>query len=460
MDIFRTKPAKFESTPSKLIHCLTGIDLIFIGIGGIIGAGVFVITGVAAATLAGPGISLSFALASIACLFTAFSYAELASSLGGSGGAYGYAYASMGEILAWIIGWILILEYIMTSSVVAIGWSGYIHNVFEAMHISLPPLLLKSPLEGGIVNLPAIIIILILGSILTLGVKKSARFNEIAVIIKFLTIVAFIGVGITNVKISNWTPYMPFGFKGVMAGAGLVFFAFVGFDIVSTAAEETKNPKKDLPIGIIGSLVISTIIYIILALVLTGMTSYTNLNVKSPIAHTLLQLGHPITASLIGVGAIAGLTTVILISIYALSRIFYAIARDGLLPRYFAKLHEETETPIRIIVIMSIICAILAGFTTMGSAAEIVNLGALSAFISVCFGTIVLRITKPNMPRPFRMPFGVLFPTLGIISCAYLMTHTSWVSWGEFVLWILFGIVIYFLYGIKHSKLAKKSKAN
>lgn len=460
MGIFRTKPAKFESTPSKLIHCLTGIDLIFIGIGGIIGAGVFVITGVAAATLAGPAISLSYAIAGLVCLFTAFAYAELASSIGGSGGAYGYAYASMGEMIAWVIGWILLLDYFMAISVVAIGWSSYIQDALSAINISLPNILIKNPQEGGLVNLPAVFIILLLGSILTLGVKKTARFNEAAVIIKFVTIAVFIAVGFSHIKTANWVPYMPFGLTGVMGGAALVFFAFVGFDIVATAAEETRDPRHDLPIGIIGSLVICTIIYIVIALVLTGITHYSDLNVKSPIANTLLNLGHPISAGLIAVGAIAGLTSVILISIYALSRITYAIARDGLLPRYFAKLDHHTETPVRIIVIISILSSLLAGFTPIANAAELVNMGALAAFLSVCVCVIVLKITKPNMPRPFRSPFTPLFPLLGIIAIGYLMSHTPLLSWILFLSWIAVGIAIYFMYGYSHSILAKKHKSS
>ncbi len=453
MNIFRTKIPLYSPSHFALKRCLSAFDLTLLGIGAIIGAGIFVLTGIAAATKAGPAIVLSFTLAGIACSFAALSYAELAASIGGSGSAYSYAYAGLGEIVAWIIGWGLILEYGIGACAVAIGWSGYVNDALLSIGWSIPPQLLKSYGEGGFINLPAMLIILLLSGLLMLGVKQSARFNMIIVFIKLSVIAIFIFTAIKEVRPVNWKPFMPFGWQGVVEGAALVFFAFIGFDAVSTAAEEARDPQKDLSRGIIGSLMICTIIYILVSGLLTGIVSYTHLNTQSPVAQTILNLGYKITADIIALGAIAGLTSVMLIFIYGLTRVFYSMSRDGLLPVSFSTVHPKTHTPIRVIFFSGTVMSLIAGFFSMQAVAELVNIGTLAAFIMVCISAIFLRYTKPNLPRPFKTPFSPLIPLLGVISCGYLMISLPWITWFRFIIWMIIGIVIYFVYGYSHSKL-------
>ncbi len=450
--LFRSKSTQ-PMTETKLRRCLSAFELTLLGIGGIIGAGIFVLTGIAAATKAGPAVSISFVIAGLACSFAALSYAEMASSIGGSGSAYSYGYVALGELFAWIIGWDLILEYAVSVCTVAVGWSGYMGNALSSLGIELPPNLLRGPIEGGIVNLPAISIILLLTAILALGVKHSAKFNATIVIIKLAAIFLFIFVAFKNIDPDNWNPFMPFGWTGVIEGAALVFFAYIGFDAVSTAAEEAKNPQRDLSIGILSSLAVCTLLYIVVSVLLTGIASYTSLNVKSPVAEAILNLGYSFTAGLIAVGAIAGLTSVMLIFIYGLSRISYAMANDGLLPKYFAEISPKTKTPLRILFLSSIVMSVIAGTLPIHEIAELVNIGTLAAFIIVCAGVIILRKTKPDLPRPFKTPFAPYTPLLGIIFCAYLMIHLPLVTWIRFISWLVLGLFIYFFYGIKHSKL-------
>jgi len=454
MDLFRTRPT--QSTPSDLKPCLTALDLILLGIGAIVGAGIFVLTGVAAATQAGPAIVISFLFSGIACTFAALSYAELASSIGGAGSAYSYGYASLGELIAWIIGWDLLLEYGVGVCAVAIGWSGYFNNAMAAIGLHIPDYLLKTPGEGGVLNLPAMMIIWILSFVIALGVEQSARFNALIVTVKLIAIAIFVIVAIPNVNSENWHPFLPFGWTGVFGGAALVFFAYIGFDAVSTAAEETIKPQRNLSIGIIGSLLICSFIYIVVSGLLTSITSYKTLNVKSPVAETILHLGHPIAAGIIAVGAIAGITSVMLIFIYGLTRVFFAISRDGLLPAYFSKVNAKTKTPLRIIFLATIIMSLGAGLFSIQTVAELVNIGTLAAFIIVCLGVVVLRHTKPDMPRPFKTPFSPVFPLLGALSCAYLMIHLPLLTWLRFIIWMMIGLVIYFSYGYRHSKLHKQ----
>jgi APA family basic amino acid/polyamine antiporter len=455
MDIWRKKFTDLQHAPLSLRRCLSAFDLVLLGVGAIIGAGIFVLTGVAAATLAGPGIVISYALAGLACSFAALSYAELASSVGGSGSAYGYAYAGLGEVVAWIIGWDLVLEYGVGVCAVSIGWSGYLNDLLLSIGITIPSYLLKGYMEGGIINLPASSIILILGGLLMIGAKQGARFNAVIVFVKLLAIGVFIGVAVFHVQPKNWHPFMPFGWKGVVEGAALVFFAFIGFDAVSTAAEEAIKPQRNLVIGIIGSLVICTLIYIIVSGLLTGIAPYTTLNIKSPVAETILELGHNISADLIAVGAIAGLTSVMLIFIFGLSRIFYAMARDGLLPIFFARVNKKTHTPNRVIFICSLLMSLGAGIFSLQTVAELVNIGTLAAFIIVCLSVIILRYSKPNMPRPFKTPFSPLIPALGILLCGYLMVSLPLLTWIRFIIWMILGLIIYGLYGYSHSKLAR-----
>lgn len=455
--LLRKKEISHE-TDSSLHQTLTGFDLTLMGIGAIIGAGVFVLTGVAAATKAGPAIIISYMLAGTASMFAALAYAELASSVGGTGSAYSYAYAGFGEFIAWIIGWNLILEYAMSVATVAIGWSGYVVNLFEAVGIHLPTAITQSPFNGGIMNVLAFGIIVILAGVLIMGMRHSARFNNIIVFIKLITVAVFILVASFNVHIENWTPFMPFGWNGVMEGAGLVFFAYIGFDALSCAVEETINPKRNIPIGIIASLIICTLIYIIVSALLTGIAPYTTLNVPSPVADALLNLGYRIGAGVIAAGAIAGLTTVILVMYYGLTRICLAMGRDGLLPQALEKIDPQTRTPIRSIALTGVVIALTAGFAPIDRAAELVNIGTLAAFAFVCFGVSALRITHPDLHRPFKLPLNPLIPALGVISCTWLMLQLPMITWVRFVIWSAIGLAIYFGYGIKNSKLENKIK--
>lgn len=441
---------------SSLLRSLSTLDLTLMGIGAIIGAGVFVLTGIAAATKAGPAIVLSYIFAGFAAMFAALAYAELAASIGGAGSAYSYAYAGFGELLAWIIGWDLLLEYTMSVATVAIGWSGYVNNLLQSLHINLPIDLVKDPADGGVINILAVLIIMSLTLLLCLGVKLSARLNAVVVFIKLLTIAVFIIVASTNVNVHNWNNFMPFGFNGVMQGAALVFFAYIGFDALSTAVEEAMTPQRSIPIAIITSLVICTIIYIVVSALLTGIVPYQTLNVRSPVSDALLRLGHTTASGLIAAGAIAGLTTVMLVMFYGLTRIVLAISRDGLLPLAISKINPSTHTPTRIIFTTGTIIAIIAGFAPMDRAAELVNIGTLAAFALVCGGVIILRLTHPEMIRPFKLPLSPYIPILGIIFCVFLMYHLPLITWLRFVIWMAIGFIVYFCYGQKNSKLEIK----
>lgn len=456
MNLFRIKPLNQEvHHASTLSRCLNAFDLTLLGIGAVIGAGVFVLTGIAAATKAGPGITLSYIIAGVASMFAALAYAELAACIGGCGSAYNYAYCGFGECIAWVIGWNLILEYALAVATVAIGWSGYVNDILIAIHIHLPINFMKGPMEGGIINLPAVCIIAILAILLGIGVKHSARFNAVIVFIKLITIFIFCAIATQHLNWHNWDPFLPFGWEGVSQGAALVFFAYVGFDALSTAAEETIHPQRNVPIGILASMLICMVIYIIVAVLLTASTHYTTLNVKSPVAHALLNLGMPIAAGIVGAGAVAGLTTVMLVMFYGLTRICLAISRDGLLPIRFAKTHPRTKTPLMIISISAIIIAAIAGLVPLNDAAELVNIGTLAAFVVVCGGVAILRLTHPEWPRPFKLPFNPLIPLLGVIFCLYLMMHLPAITWWRFGIWTVIGFVIYFAYSIKNSRLGK-----
>ncbi|WP_295392023.1 amino acid permease [uncultured Thiodictyon sp.] len=454
--LLRTKAinADHHLTDTGLRRVLGPVDLTLLGIGAIIGAGIFVLTGVAAATKAGPAIVLSFVVAGFACAFAAMAYAELAAAIGGCGSAYGYSYAGLGELIAWIIGWDLILEYAVAVSAVAIGWSAYVNNALQAAGLALPPQLLKGPLEGGLINFPAAAIVLILGLLLSLGVRQSVRINAVMVLIKLLAIGVFIAIAVSHVQPANWSPFMPFGWSGVMGGAALVIFAYLGFDAVSTAAEEARDPQRDLPTGILVSLAVCTLIYILVAGLLTGVVPYPTLNVGSPVADVVLRLGYPWGAGLVAAGAIAGLTTVMLAMYYGLTRVFLAIARDGLLPPLFARVNPRTQTPVRVIAVSGVLMAAIAGLTPIGDVAELVNIGTLGAFFLVCIGVVVLRYTQPDLPRPFRTPFAPLVPLLGAASCLYLMASLPLVTWLRFGLWLALGLAIYFTWSRRHSALA------
>jgi APA family basic amino acid/polyamine antiporter len=469
MQIFRTKRTTTDNfQDSGLKRCLGAMDLILLGIGGIIGTGIFVLTGIAAATQAGPAVVISFAVAGLACTFAALAYAELASSVGGCGSAYGYSYAAFGELVAWIIGWDLILEYGLSVATVANGWAGYFNNALTAMGAPLPDDLTRAPKLGGIINLPAAGIVLMLMILLVIGVKESARLNSLMVFIKMLTIGVFVSIASLNVDPANWRPFMPFGWFdhtvegkpiGVFAGASIVFFSYVGFDAVSTAAEEARDPKRDVPIGIVAALAFCTLIYILVSGLLTAVVPYTELNVSSPVAHALRLLGLNWASALVATGVITGLTTVMLVLYYALTRIIFAMARDGLLSPWFSAVNRKTQTPVRAIVLCGLLIALTAGLVPLNELAELVNIGTLFAFVLVCLGVMILRITEPDMHRPFKTPANPVLPMLGVLSCGALMAFLPPATWYRFVIWLGIGLIVYFAYSVRHSKLAKLEEA-
>lgn len=462
-DLFRKKPVCYDDADFGMKKVLSATDLTLLGIGAIIGTGIFVLTGHAAATQTGPAVVLSFIVAGVACAFAALSYAELAASVGGCGSAYGYSYAAFGELIAWIIAWDLILEYGVSVAAVANGWSGYFNNFLTAIGIGLPEEFTKGPFAGGVVNLPAIVVILFLMFLLIIGVKETARINAAAVTIKLIAVAIFVGVAIFNVHPANWSPFLPFGWFGhdvdgkpigVLAGASLVFFAYVGFDAVSTAVEEAREPQRDVPIGILAALTFCTIIYVVVSALMTGIVPYTALNVPSPASEALLLIGHNTAAGLVSAGVIFGLTTVMLVLYYGLTRIITGVSRDGLLPPYFSVVNERTRTPVRTTVLTGVVMAIMAGFIPLGILAELVNIGTLAAFILVCGGVIVLRRSHPDMPRPFKMPFGILFAVLGILSCGALIAFLPFETHLRFIIWLAVGLIIYFGYSVRNSRLA------
>jgi APA family basic amino acid/polyamine antiporter len=444
----------------KLKQVLTAWDLFFMGIGAIIGTGIFVLTGLAAATQAGPGVIVSFLIAGLAAGFAAFAYAELAGMLGGSGSAYGYARKAFGEFVGWLIGWVLVLEYSVSVAAVSTGWSGYFNHGLTAIGLGLPDYLIKAPAEGGLVNLPAASIILLLLTLLVVGAKEGARLNAVMVFVKLLTITIFLVIGVGYVNPENWTPFLPFGWFdhaesgkpiGVLAAASLVFFAYVGFDAVSTATEEAKDPQRDIPRGLLWALVVCSAIYMLVAAVLTGMVPYTELNVASPVAHALQLVGMNWASALVATGAIAGLTTVMLVLYYALTRILYAMSVDGMLPRFLSQVSPRFHTPVNAIVITGLIIAVMAGFFPLGTLAELVNVGTLAAFVLVSLAVIVLRRSHPHLPRPFMIPGGMTIPLLGIVFCGGLMAFLPAETWFRFGLWVLLGVFIFAVYGRKMS---------
>lgn len=475
-NLFRRKPIGFESDRHGLKKCLSAFDLTLLGVGAIIGTGIFVLTGHAAANQAGPAVMISFIVSGLACAFAALAYSELAASVGGAGSAYGYSYAAFGELIAWIIGWDLILEYGVSVAAVANGWSGYFKDALNSVGLGLPDALTKGPwatrlaedgvtklADPGIINLPAAGIIIALMIVLVLGIKGSARLNAGMVLVKLLTIATFIGVAIFHIQPANWNDFMPFGWfghnangdpVGILAGASVVFFAYVGFDAVSTAVEESKNPQRDVPIGILSSLVFCTIIYIIVSGLLTLIVPYKDLGVSSPVAHALLQIGVNWASALVATGVIFGLTTVMLVLYYALTRIIMAMSVDGLLPSAFGVVSQKTHTPVRNTVITGVIMAIMAGMIPLGLLAELVNIGTLAAFVLVCGGVMVLRKTNPDLPRPFKLQGGMIIPLMGILSCGALICFLPWETQARFVGWLAIGMVIYFAYGIRKSRLA------
>jgi APA family basic amino acid/polyamine antiporter len=444
-----------QSNQKTLNRTLSALDLTMLGIGAIIGTGIFVLTGVVAAEAAGPALILSFVLSGIACALAAFCYAEFASSVPISGSVYTYTYATLGEIFAFLIGWDLMLEYLLATAAVATGWSAYFQALLEGFGIRLPAILASAPgsAEGGIINLPAIMIIFIITALLSKGIKESTRVNNIMVFIKLAVIVAFIISGIFYVKPENWTPFAPFGFEGIITGAATVFFAYIGFDAVATAAEEVKQPQRDVPIGIITSLTVCTLLYIIVSLILTGMVPYSQLNVADPVSFALQFVGQNSLAGIISVGAITGITTVLLVMMYAQVRVSFAMSRDGLLPKKLSTVHPTFKTPFQNTWMTGSIAAVIAGFVDLTTLAHLVNMGTLAAFSLISIAVISLRKTHPNLKRAFKVPFVPVLPAISALLCIYLMTSLPAITWISFVIWISIGLIIYFGYARRHSNL-------
>ncbi len=460
-----------EDDKHGLAKTLGAFSITAMGIGAIIGAGIFVLTGTAAAQYAGPAIMLSFVLGGIVCGFVGLCYAELAAMLPVSGSTYTYTYATLGEVFAWIIGWDLILEYAMGAATVAVGWSGYFVSILGNMGLVIPPWLAAAPgtvikaADGSqataLLNLPAAGIIVALTALLVFGTKESARLNNVMVVIKLCVVVAFIGVGAFYVNTAHWHPFIPantgefghFGWSGILRGSAVVFYAFLGFDSVSTSAQEARNPQRDMPIGIIASLVVSTVLYIIVAGVLTGLTPYQQLDVPDPISKGVDAVGLTSFAIVVKLGALIGLTTVILVSLYGQTRVFFTMAHDGLLPQIFARVHPRLQTPyLSQILIGGIVAAIAAAFP-IEVLSELVSIGTLLAFILVCGAVIYLRRREPRAKRPFRVPEVPIVPGLGILFCLVMMAGLPLMTWVRLVVWMAAGFVIYFLYGHRHSVL-------
>jgi basic amino acid/polyamine antiporter, APA family len=462
-----------DSSGQQLRRVLGPTALTLLGIGGIIGAGIFVLTGTAAADHAGPALVLSFVVAGIGCTFAGICYSEFAAMIPVSGSAYSYSYATLGEGVAWFIGWNLVLEYLFAVATVSTAWSGYVLSLLDQFHIHIPDAFSHAPLDqgktafdivgtGAILNIPAVAIVAAIATICYIGIKQSSSFNAVIVAIKVAVVVMFIVIGIGYIHPQNWHPFIPpntgqfghYGWSGVLGGAGVIFFAYIGFDAVSTAAQETRNPPRDMPIGILTSLVICTVLYIVVSAVLTGMVSYTKLSVAAPVAFAIDQypslrwLGLPIK-----IGAIAGLTSVMLVMTIAQARIFFAMSRDGLLWPFFGRVHPRFRTPSTATAITGFFAALIGGLFPVKLLGELVSIGTLAAFVTVCIGVLVLRKTRPDLPRPFRTPAPWFICTVGAVVCLAMMIGLGEATWARLVIWSLIGLIIYIFYGYRHSRL-------
>jgi APA family basic amino acid/polyamine antiporter len=480
MQLFRLKPisqlmADVNDKDHGLRRSLGKVSLVTLGIGAIIGTGIFVLTGTVAANNAGPALVLSFILSAIGCVFAGLCYAEFASLIPISGSAYTYAYATLGEFIAWIIGWDLILEYLFASSTVAVGWSGYIVSFLHDYNINIPAALCNAPIDhikgqgwvltGSIINFPAVFIIAFLSTLLVIGIRESAGFNSIIVAIKIIVILLFIGFGLSFIDTANWKPFVPpntgefghFGISGILRGAGVIFFAYIGFDAVSTAAQEARNPQRDMPVGILGSLLVCTVLYVLVAAVLTGIIPYNQLNVPAPLALAIDNTGESLLwlRPLIKIGAIAGLSSVILVMLLGQPRIFFTMAKDGLLPVGLSKVHPRFRTPYVTTILTGIVACTIAGLLPINILSELVSIGTLFAFVIVCISIIILRKKRPDLHRPFKTPWVPLVPILGAVICFAQMLGLPWETWERLFIWMAAGLLIYFLYSRKNSKLAQ-----
>ncbi len=472
----------------SLKRALGPLNLVTLGIGAVIGAGIFVLTGQAAALHAGPAVPISMALVGIACTFAALCYAEMASAVPVAGSAYTYVYATMGELVAWIVGWDLVLEYAAGAAGVGVGWSGHLVSLLGLFGVRLPDALAASPtawctaaqvgtmaapgcahaglnLTGAIVNLPAVFIVALMSTILVVGIRESARVNNVIVILKVAIVLLVAIVGLAHITPANWKPFIPpntgewgtFGWSGVLRGAGLVFFAYIGFDAVSTTAQEAKNPQKDMPIGILGSLAVCTVLYMIVSAVLTGMVPYTQLNLPAPVAYAMEQVGAPWGVRVaIDLGAVLGLGSVVLVMLLGQSRVFFSMSRDGLLGRWAGKVHPTRRTPYLSTIYTGIAVGLATGLLPLQLLGQLVNIGTLLAFVLVCAGVWILRHKRPDLDRPFRTPFVPFVPIMGMLCCFGLMLTLPADTWIRLVVWLVIGFAIYFGYSRKHSVLRTK----
>ena len=473
----------------SLQRALGPLNLVTLGIGAIIGAGIFVLTGQAAALHAGPAVWISMILVGIACAFAGLCYAEMASAVPVAGSAYTYAYATMGELVAWVIGWDLVLEYAAGAATVGVGWSGHLVSLLQQLGIVLPPHLTNAPtqwctdtqvgtvagcahaglnLTGSTVNLPAVFIVALMSTILVIGIKESARVNNLIVILKVAIVLLIVGVGLGHINTANWTPLIPpnqgewgtFGPSGILRAAGLVFFAYIGFDAVSTAAQEAKNPQRDMPIGILGSLAICTFLYVIVSAVLTGIVPYTELKGNAPVADAMRMIGAPEWIRiLIDVGAVLGLASVIMVMLLGQSRVFYSMSRDGLIGKWGAAVHPKFRTPYLSTIFTGVAVGLATGILPLQLLGQLVNIGTLLAFVLVCAGVWILRHTRPDLDRPFKTPLMPIVPIMGILCCFGLMMTLPGDTWLRLIVWLVLGFVIYFGYGKRNSILQRQLAA-
>jgi APA family basic amino acid/polyamine antiporter len=483
-NLFRTKSLNqilndADSSEKGLKKTLTATSLVALGVGAIIGAGLFSLTGIAAATNAGPAVTISFIIAAVGCAFAGLCYAEFASMLPVAGSAYTYSYATMGEFVAWIIGWDLVLEYAVGAATVAISWSRYLIKLLEKFHVAnIPYQWMMSPFETivvngesitGILNLPAVFITVLMSLLLIRGTQESAKFNGFVVVLKITVVIAFIVLGWSYINPANYADYIPantgkfenFGWTGMVTGAAVVFFAFIGFDAVSTAAQEAKNPQRDMPIGILGSLIVCTILYVLFAHVLTGLENYKNfIGEAAPVAKAIANTPYVFLQELIIIAILAGYSSVIMVLLLGQSRVFYSMSRDGLLPRIFSDLHPKFQTPYKSNLLFAVLVSVFAALVPVSIVGEMTSIGTLFAFVLVCVGVLILRKTQPNAPRSFRTPLVPLVPILGILVCLFLMYSLPGDTWIRLIVWMGIGIVIYFGYSKHHSKLRKSNNAS